>query len=94
MHRVRVRIHTRAPAAALYRTVPHRTAPYRTVPHRTAPHRTALQITGSVKGRARAQVNEALAAGDIDIAVGTHALISDSTQFSRLGLAIVDEQHK
>lgn len=29
-----------------------------------------------------------------DIAVGTHALISDSTQFKRLGLAVVDEQHK
>ena len=53
-----------------------------------------LQMTGSVRGKARAQVDAGLASGAIDIAVGTHALISDSTQFRRLGLAIVDEQHK
>lgn len=52
------------------------------------------QVTGSVRGKPRAQVDEGLASGNIDIAVGTHALISDSTHFQRLGLAIVDEQHK
>ncbi|KAL4452493.1 hypothetical protein ABPG75_008155 [Micractinium tetrahymenae] len=51
-------------------------------------------LTGSVKGKARTVLNAALARGDIEIAVGTHALISDSTQFARLGLAVVDEQHK
>ncbi|EFN54917.1 hypothetical protein CHLNCDRAFT_134628 [Chlorella variabilis] len=51
-------------------------------------------VTGSVRGKPRAQVDEGLASGNIDIAVGTHALISDSTHFQRLGLAIVDEQHK
>lgn len=53
-----------------------------------------FQLTGSVKGKARTVLNEALARGDIGVAVGTHALISDSTQFARLGLAVVDEQHK
>lgn len=57
-------------------------------------HSHLLQLTGSVKGKARTVLNEALARGDIEIAVGTHALISDSTQFARLGLAVVDEQHK
>ena len=51
-------------------------------------------MTGSVKGKARALLDDRLAAGDIDIVVGTHALVSDSTQFKRLGLAVVDEQHK
>lgn len=51
-------------------------------------------LTGSVKGKARTVLNEALARGNIEVAVGTHALISDSTQFARLGLAVVDEQHK
>lgn len=51
-------------------------------------------MTGSVKGKARALVNQQLESGEIDIAVGTHALISDSTQFARLGMAVVDEQHK
>lgn len=52
------------------------------------------QLTGSLKGKQRLLVNEQLQRGDIDIVVGTHALISDSTQFARLGLAVVDEQHK
>jgi ATP-dependent DNA helicase RecG len=51
-------------------------------------------VTGSVTGKARRQINEQLENGEIDIAVGTHALISDSTQFKQLGLAVVDEQHK
>ena len=53
-----------------------------------------LQLTGSVKGKARALANEQLAGGATDIVVGTHALISDSTQFARLGLVVIDEQHK
>ena len=47
-----------------------------------------------MKGKARALLDDRLATGDVDIVVGTHALVSDSTQFKRLGLAVVDEQHK
>ena len=41
-----------------------------------------------------AQVLAALAGGEIDLVVGTHALISEDVHFARLGLAIVDEQHR
>lgn len=68
--------------------------PHHTPWHTCSPPPPLLQLTGSVKGKARTVLNEALARGDIEIAVGTHALISDSTQFARLGLAVVDEQHK
>lgn len=37
---------------------------------------------------------EALAVGDVKILVGTHAVIEDTVQFARLGLAVVDEQHR
>lgn len=51
-------------------------------------------LTGMVKGKRRSQVLEALAAGTVDILVGTHAVIEDSVQFKRLGVAVVDEQHR
>jgi len=57
------------------------------------PVRVAL-LTGSVKGAERAATLRALAAGDIDIAVGTHALIQEGVEFRNLGLAIIDEQHR
>ena len=41
-----------------------------------------------------ARVREALAAGEVDLVVGTHALISSGIEFSRLGLVITDEQHR
>ena len=55
--------------------------------------RTAL-LTGSMKEKEKRAVREALAAGDIDLAVGTHALLSDTTVFNDLGLVITDEQHR
>lgn len=55
--------------------------------------RTAL-LTGSMTQKEKRLVREALAAGEIDVAVGTHALISDSTVFADLGLVITDEQHR
>lgn len=55
--------------------------------------RTAL-LTGSMTPREKRQVREALASGEIDVAIGTHALISDSTTFHNLGLVITDEQHR
>ncbi|CAN5265723.1 ATP-dependent DNA helicase RecG [soil metagenome] len=57
------------------------------------PVRAAL-LTGSVLGRAREAVLTALAAGETDLMIGTHALIQEGVEFPRLGLAIVDEQHR
>ena len=51
-------------------------------------------LTGSIKGVERKNIYEALAKGDIDILIGTHALIEDKVQFKNLGLAIIDEQHR
>lgn len=51
-------------------------------------------LAGSVKGATRKQLLFELKEGVIDILVGTHALIEDKVQFNRLGLVIVDEQHK
>ena len=55
--------------------------------------RTAL-LTGSQTPKQKREIREALAAGEIDIAIGTHALLTDATQFSDLGLVIADEQHR
>ncbi|WP_126937361.1 ATP-dependent DNA helicase RecG [Veillonella sp. CHU740] len=56
-----------------------------------APIRMVL-LTGSTK--AKQDVYEALQKGDIDIVVGTHALIQEGVEFHRLGLIVVDEQHR
>lgn len=51
-------------------------------------------LTGVVKGRRRADILDRLSKGEIDILVGTHAIIEDAVVFARLGLAVVDEQHR
>ena len=51
-------------------------------------------LTGIVKGKQREQILAGLADGSVDIIVGTHALIEDNVIFRRLGLAVVDEQHR
>lgn len=51
-------------------------------------------LTGSVTGKARQEILEALAAGKIDILVGTHAVIQSKVEFSQLRLAVIDEQHR
>lgn len=51
-------------------------------------------LTGSVKGKARTTLYEQIAAGTVDVVVGTHALIQDSVQFDRLGFVAIDEQHR
>lgn len=51
-------------------------------------------LTGVVKGRRRADILDRLSKGEIDILVGTHAFIEDAVVFARLGLAVVDEQHR
>ena len=54
----------------------------------------AVLLTGAVKGRARRDALAGLASGRVALAVGTHALIQEGVEFARLGLAIVDEQHR
>jgi len=51
-------------------------------------------LTGTVKGKQRQQVLDGLADGSINILVGTHAIIEDPVIFQRLGLAVIDEQHR
>ena len=51
-------------------------------------------LTGVVKGRKRQQVLDGLLTGEVQILVGTHAVIEDTVQFSRLGMVVVDEQHR
>lgn len=51
-------------------------------------------LTGSMTVKEKRLVRERLASGECQIAVGTHALISESTQFVNLGLVITDEQHR
>jgi ATP-dependent DNA helicase RecG len=55
--------------------------------------RTAI-LTGRERGRERAEIISALAAADIDLVVGTHALFQEDVAFHDLALAIVDEQHR
>ena len=55
--------------------------------------RTAL-LTGSQTPKQKREVREAIAAGQVDLAIGTHALLSDATSFADLGLVITDEQHR
>jgi len=51
-------------------------------------------LTNAVKGKARARVLERAAAGEIGCVIGTHALVQEGVRFRRLGLAVVDEQHR
>lgn len=51
-------------------------------------------LTGMVKGKRRQAVLEDLNAGAVNILVGTHAVIEDTVQFARLGMVVVDEQHR
>ena len=51
-------------------------------------------LTGSRKGKARAQMLERVASGEAALVVGTHAVIQDDVRFAKLGLAIIDEQHR
>ena len=51
-------------------------------------------LTGSVKGKKRTELLARLKEGMIDILIGTHALIEDEVEFKKLGLIIIDEQHR
>jgi ATP-dependent DNA helicase RecG len=60
---------------------------------RRCPWRVEL-VSSAVKGRERSERLQQLERGEIQIAVGTHALIQEAVRFQRLGLAVVDEQHR
>ena len=51
-------------------------------------------LTGHVKGAARNQLLDNLASGNIDVVVGTHALIQEKVAYHKLGFAVIDEQHR
>lgn len=51
-------------------------------------------LTGIVKGKKRQAILDALACGEVQILVGTHAIIEETVQFAHLGLAVIDEQHR
>lgn len=51
-------------------------------------------LTGSTRKKEREEIATGLESGDIQLVIGTHALIEDTVNFSRLGLVIIDEQHR
>jgi len=51
-------------------------------------------LTGSVKGKARETLYAAISSGDVDVVVGTHAIIQSGVNFKRLGFVVIDEQHR
>jgi ATP-dependent DNA helicase RecG len=55
---------------------------------------TVAWLSGSRKGKGRTQMLAQVASGEAALVVGTHAVIQDQVKFARLGLAIVDEQHR
>ena len=57
------------------------------------PVRVAI-LTGASKARERREALEGIASGEVDILIGTHALIEDRVQFANLGFVVIDEQHR
>ncbi len=51
-------------------------------------------LKGSARARPKREIRDAIASGELDITVGTHALIQKGVQFSKLGLVVIDEQHR
>jgi len=51
-------------------------------------------LTSRIKGKARAAVMAGLAAGDVGLVVGTHALLTEEVEFASLGAVVIDEQHR
>lgn len=58
-----------------------------------SPYRVEL-LTGSLRAAEKRKLHKDLAAGDIHAAIGTHALIQDAVEFNKLGLVVIDEQHR
>jgi ATP-dependent DNA helicase RecG len=62
-------------------------------PHTGKPYRVAL-LTGSLDDRSKREVRGRIFRGEVDLAIGTHALVEEKVDFDNLGLVIVDEQHR
>src|SRR5262249_25640350 len=60
---------------------------------RTSRYRLEL-LTGSVTGARKREAIESIAAGEVDLVVGTHALIQEAVEFHKLGFVVIDEQHR
>jgi len=68
---------------------------YETVKRMLAPMDIWVEfLSGSTKAAKRREIHEGLRNGDIDILIGTHALIEDEVQFKNLGFVVIDEQHR
>jgi ATP-dependent DNA helicase RecG len=62
-------------------------------PRSAKPYRIAL-LTGSLDDHTKRDIRARIYKGEVDLAIGTHALVEDKVDFARLGLVIVDEQHR
>ncbi len=62
-------------------------------PYVERPVRVAL-LTGSLNSSEKSAATQAISRGEVDIAIGTHALVQQSVEFQRLAVAVVDEQHR
>ena len=51
-------------------------------------------LSGSLAAARKGEIHDAIAAGEAEVVIGTHAVISEAVEFARLGLAVVDEQHR
>ena len=56
--------------------------------------KTVLLLTGSDKGKQRDSKRKAIETGEVDLIIGTHALLTPEVRYHRLGLAVIDEQHR
>ena len=61
---------------------------------RAEPSMTYAVLTGAVTGKDRLRTLEGVAAGDVDLVIGTHALVQEGVTFADLTLAVIDEQHR
>jgi ATP-dependent DNA helicase RecG len=68
---------------------------YLTMHHLVEPFGVRVRLlTSAIKGSRRRELLETIAAGDVDLIVGTHTLIQEGLEFKALGLAVIDEQHR